>query len=117
MVINLSSITALYGTPHFASYSASKFAIKGLTEALNLEWQNYDIRVCDIMPPFINTPMFYHQGEGLPIMEKLGLELQNRGRRTSGAQTNSLQPKLHRMVMVAFFNGLGAAVSASSSPA
>ncbi|MEN9463899.1 MAG: hypothetical protein RL217_80 [Pseudomonadota bacterium] len=97
VVINLSSITALYGTPHFASYSASKFAIKGLTEALNLEWQNYDIRVCDILPPFINTPMFYHQGEGLPIMEKLGLELQAE----DVAQVvlkQILKPKLHRMV-------------------
>lgn len=97
VVVNLSSITALYGTPNFASYSASKFAIKGLTEALNLEWQEYDIQVCDILPPFINTPMFYNQGEGLPIMEKLGLELQAE----DVAQVvlkQIQQPKLHRMV-------------------
>jgi len=56
-VINMSSASAAYGTPDFASYSASKFAIRGLTEALNLEWARHDIAVCDIMPAFVDTPM------------------------------------------------------------
>ena len=33
-VINMGSASGLYGTPHMASYSASKFAVRGLTEAL-----------------------------------------------------------------------------------
>ncbi len=35
-VINMSSASALYGVPHLASYSASKFAVRGLTEALGI---------------------------------------------------------------------------------
>ena len=34
-VINMGSASGLYGTPHMASYSASKFAVRGLTEALH----------------------------------------------------------------------------------
>ena len=36
-LICMSSASASYGTPEMASYSASKFAVRGLTEALNLE--------------------------------------------------------------------------------
>ena len=60
-VINMSSASALYGTPDLASYSASKFAIRGLTEALNIEFERYGIAVCDIMPLYVNTPMVAQQ--------------------------------------------------------
>ncbi len=56
-IINIASASAIYGTPVFASYSSTKFAVRGLTEALNLEWQDHDIRVSDIMPIFVKTHM------------------------------------------------------------
>lgn len=56
-VINMASASATYGTPGLASYSASKGAVQRLTEALNLEWAEHDIYVCDIMPTYVNTPM------------------------------------------------------------
>ncbi|MDF1762374.1 MAG: SDR family oxidoreductase [Oleibacter sp.] len=56
-VINLASASAIYGQPLLATYSTSKFAIKGLTEALNLEWEKYDIRVMDMLPMFVQTQM------------------------------------------------------------
>lgn len=56
-VINLSSASAIYGQPDIATYSASKFAIRGLTEALDNEWKVQGIRVIDIMPLFVKTAM------------------------------------------------------------
>ncbi len=56
-VINISSASATFGAPDFASYSASKFAVRALTEALNVEWSRHDIKVIDVMPPFVDTPM------------------------------------------------------------
>lgn len=56
-VINLSSASAIYGQPDIATYSASKFAIRGLTEALDNEWKVQGIRVLDIMPLFVKTAM------------------------------------------------------------
>lgn len=56
-VINLSSSSAMYGQASLATYSATKFAVRGLTEALNIEWQKYGISVVDIMPLFVQTEM------------------------------------------------------------
>lgn len=75
-VINMGSASGLYGTPHFASYSASKFAVRGLTEALDLEWQRHDIRVGDLMPPFVRTPMVSSQSFRSPIIDRLGVDLE-----------------------------------------
>lgn len=74
-LINLSSASAIFGTPHFASYSASKFAVRGLTEALAVEWAPDGIRVCDVMPPFVNTPMLAAEQAHSPVVARLGVDL------------------------------------------
>jgi len=56
-VINMSSVASIIPTPTEATYAASKFWVRGFTEALNIEWERYGIHVCDIMPSFVNTPM------------------------------------------------------------
>lgn len=58
-VINLSSASAIYGQPELATYSATKFAIRGLTEALELEWAKDDIRVSAVWPLFVDTGMVH----------------------------------------------------------
>ncbi len=57
MIINMSSASAVYGTPELAVYSATKHAVRGLTEALNIELEPKGIHVCDIMAPYVQTPM------------------------------------------------------------
>lgn len=56
-LISMASASAIYGPPAFASYAATKFAVKGFSEALNLEWAREGIRVMDILPLFVSTPM------------------------------------------------------------
>lgn len=56
-VVNLCSASAIYGQPELATYSATKFAVRGLTEALELEWRQYGIRVIAIWPLFVATAM------------------------------------------------------------
>lgn len=56
-VINMASASAIHGAPDYASYSATKFAVKGLSEALDIEWQRHDIRVMDLLPLFVRTAM------------------------------------------------------------
>jgi NAD(P)-dependent dehydrogenase (short-subunit alcohol dehydrogenase family) len=56
-VINMASVASVIGTPTQASYAASKFGVRGLTEALYVEWKRYGIHVCDIMPCYVSTPM------------------------------------------------------------
>ncbi len=56
-VINMASVASIIGAPTEATYAASKFWVRGFTEALHVEWKRYGIHVCDIMPCFVNTPM------------------------------------------------------------
>ncbi|HUR41901.1 MAG TPA: SDR family oxidoreductase [Verrucomicrobiae bacterium] len=78
-VISMSSASAIYGAPGFASYCATKFAVKGLTEALNIEWDKHGIRCMDVLPLFVDTPMvtqFVEQSGGKPkSMDALGMHL------------------------------------------
>ncbi|UJB65559.1 SDR family oxidoreductase [Acidovorax sp. YS12] len=56
-IVTMCSTSALYGMPELAVYSASKHAVHGLTEALDLELERYGITVSDVMAPYVNTPM------------------------------------------------------------
>jgi len=60
-IVNLASASSIYGTPDFAVYSATKFAVRGLTEALDTEFRRHDIRVSDISPPFVSGAMLASQ--------------------------------------------------------
>ncbi len=53
-----SSSAATYGTPGLAVYAATKFAVKGLTEALAVELAPFDVRVADVLPGYIDTAIF-----------------------------------------------------------
>ncbi|MGD0866270.1 MAG: SDR family oxidoreductase [Rhizomicrobium sp.] len=50
-----SSSSATYGMPRIAIYSATKHAVKGLTEALSIEFARFGVRVADILPGLIDT--------------------------------------------------------------
>jgi NAD(P)-dependent dehydrogenase (short-subunit alcohol dehydrogenase family) len=72
-VVNLCSASAIYGQPELAAYSASKFAVRGLTEALELEWRRYGIRVVAMWPLFVQTPMV--EGMETQSTRRLGVHL------------------------------------------
>lgn len=61
-IINVGSAVGARGIPLLAAYSASKFAVKGFTEALRVELarDHPGIKVVLIMPLSINTPLFTH---------------------------------------------------------
>jgi NAD(P)-dependent dehydrogenase (short-subunit alcohol dehydrogenase family) len=52
-----SSSSATYGMPGIAVYAATKHAVKGLTEALSIEFARFGVRVADALPGLIDTPM------------------------------------------------------------
>ncbi|GAA4393593.1 SDR family oxidoreductase [Tsukamurella soli] len=56
-LVNLCSASAIYGQPGIATYSATKFYVSGLTEALELEWEDDDIRVVAIWPLWTKTAL------------------------------------------------------------
>lgn len=56
-LLNTASASAIYGSSGLATYSATKFAVRALTEALDGEWHAAGIRVRDLVPSFIETPL------------------------------------------------------------
>ena len=72
-VINMSSASAIYGQPSLAVYSASKFAVRGITEALDLEWAPHGVQVMDVMPLFVRTRMVTNMDAG--SVKRLGVRL------------------------------------------
>ena len=52
-----SSSSAIWGTAGIAVYSATKHAVRGLTEALSIEFKRFGVRVSDLLPGLIDTPL------------------------------------------------------------
>ena len=57
LCFSTSSSAAIYGAPGLAVYAATKFAVKGLTEALSVELAAHDSRAADVLPGLIDTPI------------------------------------------------------------
>lgn len=60
LIINISSIAGLLGLPYMGTYSASKFALEGVMEALSMEVKSFGITVCLIEPGDFNTEMVHN---------------------------------------------------------
>ena len=73
-LVNLCSVSSVHGIPLLAVYSASKYYVNGLTEALNIEWAPYDIRVTSVKPPIVNTAMGHQLSPQLT--KKLGVDME-----------------------------------------
>lgn len=56
-ILNTGSASGFYGSAGLCVYSATKFGVRALTEALDIELAPLGIRVRDIMPSFIDTPL------------------------------------------------------------
>lgn len=56
-LLNTASAAGIYGTPGATVYSATKFGVRAITESLDAEWAADEIKVCDLMPGFIDTPL------------------------------------------------------------
>lgn len=63
-LVNVASAGAIYGGPNLAVYTATKFGVRGLSEALDAEWAPHGVGVRCIMPWFTESAMIRQAGEG-----------------------------------------------------
>ena len=77
-IVTMSSASALYGTPELAVYSATKAAVSALTEALNIEFEPLGIHVCDILAPYVRTPMITEAPVSATSVARLGVRIHPR---------------------------------------
>ena len=57
LCFSTSSASAIFGAAGLAVYSATKHAVKGLTEALSVELAAHGVRAADVLPGIIETGM------------------------------------------------------------
>jgi NAD(P)-dependent dehydrogenase (short-subunit alcohol dehydrogenase family) len=56
-VINIASLAGEAPTPGLATYCASKFAVVGFTDSLNLEFHGTGVEFSSVLPTFTNTEL------------------------------------------------------------
>lgn len=76
-IVNFSSVSGLVGQANFATYNATKFAIRGLTKCWAQDLAPFGIRVNTVCPGYIYTAAFINS------CQKLGLDIEAENRRAS----------------------------------
>lgn len=67
-IINISSIAGLHGVGIAFAYSATKWAVRGMTKSAARELGAFGVRVNSIHPGVIDTPMAAEFGDTLPLL-------------------------------------------------
>lgn len=68
IVVNISSMAGFIGVYGYTAYSASKFAVTGLTDALRSELKPYHIQVSIVFPPDTQTPQLEYEKKIKPFI-------------------------------------------------
>ena len=86
-IVNLSSVSGFVGQPNFATYNATKFAIRGLTKCWAHDLAADGIRVNTVCPGYIYTSAFVNS------CAALGLNVEEENRRASAMHLLNRQGK------------------------
>ncbi len=86
-IINFSSVSGFVGQPNFATYNATKFAIRGLTKCWAQDLAPFGIRVNSLCPGYIYTSAFVNS------CKELGLDIQEEDRKASAMHLLGRQGK------------------------
>jgi NAD(P)-dependent dehydrogenase (short-subunit alcohol dehydrogenase family) len=77
-ILYTASAAGIYGVADLSVYSATKFAVRGLAESHDIEFQKYGIKSRCLMPGFIDTNIISNVAEGTnrsgkEILEESGI--------------------------------------------
>lgn len=96
-IINFSSVSGFVGQSNFATYNATKFAIRGLTKCWAQDLAPDGIRVNTLCPGYIHTKAF------IDSCEKLGLDIEEENKRASAMHLLNRQGKVEEVAAATAF--------------
>lgn len=96
-IINFSSVSGFVGQANFATYNATKFAIRGLTKCWAQDLAPNGIRVNTLCPGYIYTKAF------IDSCEKLGLDIEEENKRASAMHLLNRQGRVEEVASAAAF--------------
>jgi len=117
-IIFVSSMAGLSGVSGYTAYSASKFALRGLAEALHMELRPLNIHVSVAHPPDVDTPGFATENQYKP--EECKLMSEGLGLFKPEAIASDIVKGIERwsfMINTGFEGHLSAHIFAGNSPA
>ena len=69
-IVNISSIAGFLGVYGYTAYGASKFAVRGFSDALRAELKPLGIQVSIVFPPDTETPQLRYENQFKPAVTK-----------------------------------------------
>jgi 3-dehydrosphinganine reductase len=69
-IVNISSIAGFLGIYGYTAYGSSKYAVRGLSDALRSELKPYHVDVSIIFPPDTDTPQLLYEDQFKPDITK-----------------------------------------------
>lgn len=108
-IINISSLAGLFAVPFQGLYSASKFALEGLSEALRMEVRPFGVRVVLIEPGDVSTGFADNKriaarasSEESPYQDRFNRALAvSRAEETHGPSPTALGPLVAKIITTA----------------
>lgn len=70
-IVNISSVAGAIGVFGYTGYAASKFAVRGFSEALRIELKPHNIRVSVVIPEDTDTPQLRGERELQPLETRM----------------------------------------------
>ncbi|ANH81227.1 hypothetical protein A8C56_09740 [Niabella ginsenosidivorans] len=96
-IINISSVSGFIGQANFATYNATKFALRGLAKCWAQDLAPFGIRVNTLCPGYIYTRAF------IDSCEKLGLDIEAEDRRAAAMHLLGRQGRPEEVAAAAAF--------------
>jgi len=69
-IVNVSSVAGIVGVFGYTAYGATKFAVRGFSDALRMELKPYNIHVSVLFPPDTDTPQLQEENKTKPLETK-----------------------------------------------
>ncbi|MDY7039291.1 MAG: SDR family oxidoreductase [Chloroflexota bacterium] len=69
-IVNVSSVAGIVGIFGYTAYGATKFAVRGFSDALRMELKPYNVHVSVLFPPDTDTPQLQEENKTKPLETK-----------------------------------------------